>query len=120
VPAKILLVDDEYASLEALALLFRKAGYEVLTASDGDEALQRLREGHVQLVITDYKMPKLDGVALCHRLQEDEGWRRIPVIMMSATHGADVPTAPGVVAFVGKPFSFSVLLETVRQVLDLD
>ena len=116
-PHTILLVEDEYAALEVLAILFERSGYQVMTAADAEEALVRLHERRPDLVITDYWMPKMDGVALCRRMHEDERWRDIPVIMMSALLADDIPRLPGVVAVADKPIQFPALLRRVRQIL---
>jgi len=113
----ILLVDDEFSFLEALALLFTQEGYEVKTASDGSEALIRLSEKVPDLVITDFWMSRMNGLELCQRMQEDENWRSIPVLLMTAVHEADLPRGPGMVGVIAKPLVFDVLLDLVKQVL---
>jgi putative two-component system response regulator len=111
------LVDDEGEAREVLAILFERSGYQVITAVDAQEALVRLHERRPDLVITDYWMPKMDGVALCRRMHEDERWRDIPVIIMSAVLADDIPWPPGVVAVADKPIQFPALLRRVRQIL---
>ena len=116
-PQRVLVVDDEFASLEVLALLLKGEGFEVLTASNGEEALARLADATVDLVITDYKMPKMDGSELCQRLLADECLSKIPVIFTSATYRQDVPRPRNVTAFFSKPLLFGDLLLRVRQIL---
>jgi len=116
VPDTILLVEDEYAALEVMCLLLAREGYHCLQAADGQEALEILAAQPVDLVVTDYWMPRLDGLALCRRMQEDERWRRIPVILMSASTVQD-PVPPQVVASLTKPLLFTGLLDAVRKVL---
>jgi CheY-like chemotaxis protein len=114
----ILVVDDEFASLEVLALLLVGEGFRVTTASDGEEALLRLTEAEtVDLVITDYKMPKMDGSELCLKMLADPRLRSIPVIFTSATYRQDVPRPSNVTAFFSKPLLFSELLRSVHQIL---
>src|SRR5438034_7402392 len=105
----ILVVDDEYASLEVLALLLAGEGFQVLTASNGEEALEQLEQHVISLVITDYKMPKMDGSELCERMLADERYRKIPIIFTSATYRQDVPRPENVVAFYSKPLLFKTL-----------
>jgi CheY-like chemotaxis protein len=119
-PHKVLVVDDEYASLEVLGLLLTGEGFQVLSASNGEEALQRLAEEVVDLVITDYKMPKMDGSELCERMLADERLREIPVIFSSATYRQDVPRPANVRAFFTKPLLFKDLLRAVRRTLGLN
>ena len=110
-------MDDEFASLEVLALLLKGEGFEVLTASNGEEALARLADATVDLVITDYKMPKMDGSELCRQLLADVRLANIPVIFSSATYRQDVPRPSNVTAFFSKPLLFRELLRTVHQIL---
>ncbi|HEX3775350.1 MAG TPA: response regulator [Polyangiaceae bacterium] len=114
----ILIADDEFASLEVLALLLTGAGFTVVTASDGEEALARLSENRIDLVITDYKMPKMDGSELCERMLQSPALAQIPVIFTSATYRQDVPRPANVRAFFGKPLLFKTLIEHVRQLLE--
>lgn len=113
----ILVVEDEFASLEVLTIMLGAKGYQVLSASNGEEALRQARATPVDLVLTDYMMPSMDGVTLCDELALDERLRHIPVIMMTASHLDDVPARDQVVALFGKPLLFEALLETVRRVL---
>ena len=116
-PYNVLVVDDEFASLEVLALLLRAEGFGILMASNGEEALKRLAEAEISLVVTDYKMPKMNGVELCERMLATPGFRNIPVIFSSATYRQDVPLPPNVVAFFSKPLSFKELLARVHGLL---
>jgi len=116
-PHKVLVVDDEHASLEVLALLLTGEGFQVLTASNGEEALERLNETTVDLVITDYKMPKMDGSELCERMLADPRLCEIPVIFTSATYRQDVPRPSNVRAFYSKPLLFKTLLAATHQIL---
>ena len=116
-PHSVLIVDDEYASLEVLALLMVGEGYQVLTAADGEEALLKLAKVTVALVITDYKMPRMDGSELCLRMLADPRFERIPVIFTSATYRQDVPRPKNVVAFFSKPLFFKDVLAAVRRIL---
>ena len=116
-PHKVLVVDDEFASLEVLALLLKGAGYQIATASNGEEALERLAEASFDLVITDYKMPLMDGSELCERMLADPRFARIPVIFTSATYRQDVPRPANVRVFFSKPLLFNSLIEAVRRIL---
>jgi putative two-component system response regulator len=117
VPQKILLVDDEFSFLEALALLLGQEGYEISTASSAEEALARLREKRPDLVITDFWMPRMSGLELCQRMHENEDWRPIPVLLMTAAHDSDIPRVPGLVGVVGKPLKYAVLYKAVKEIL---
>jgi len=116
-PHNLLVVDDEYASLEVLALMLTGEGYRVHTASNGEEALERLAEQAIDLVITDYKMPKKDGSELCLAMLADPRFASIPVIFTSATYRQDVPRPRNVAAFFNKPLLFVAVLRRVREIL---
>ena len=116
-PHTVLVVDDEFASLEVLALLLAGEGFHAVMASNGEEALIRLAESPIALVITDYKMPKMDGSELCLRMLAEERFAHIPVIMVSSMFRQDVPKASNVVAFFGKPLLFRTLLGSVQKFL---
>lgn len=116
-PHTVLVVDDEFASLEVLALLLIGEGFAAVMASSGEEALLRLSENRISLVITDYKMPKMDGSELCIQMLADERFASIPVIMVSSMFRQDVPKSRNVVAFFSKPLLFRKLLTTVQQLL---
>lgn len=116
-PHNILVVDDEYASLEVLALLLTGEGFRVFTAGDGQEALERLAETSIALVITDFKMPRMDGSELCLRMLAEPRLQSIPVIFTSATYRQDVPRAKNVVAFFSKPLLFKDVLAAVHRIL---
>ena len=79
--ATILVVDDARSTLKAMEAILRREGYTVLTATSGEEALGHLREHDVDLLFSDVKMPKMDGLALLRQVkQEDEG---TAVVMIS-------------------------------------
>jgi len=113
----VLVVDDEFASLEVLALMLTGEGYQVYTASDGEEALQRLEETAIDVVITDYKMPKMDGAELCQHMLSDPRFRNIPVIFTSATYRQDVPRPKNIAAFFNKPLLFKDVLSALARIL---
>jgi DNA-binding response OmpR family regulator len=120
VPQTILLVDDEFSSLEVLALLIGQEGYEVITASDAEEALARLREKRVDLVITDFWMPGMSGLELFERMQGDEAWRTIPVLLMTAAYDYEAARHRGLAGVMAKPLRFDTVLATIRRVLRTD
>jgi len=81
---KILVVDDEVHILHVISLKLRNAGYEVVTAQDGREALEIAQVENPNLVITDYQMPYLSGLELCRRLKQIPRTAHIPAIMLTA------------------------------------
>lgn len=95
----ILLVDDEQELLELYTEVLEQMDHRVITAHDGSEALRLAHTRRPDLVVTDFQMPRMDGVELCEHLLQDEELHDVPVIMHSAA--AD-PHAPGVQAFLPK------------------
>lgn len=120
---RVLLVDDDPALLDALALAFEDAGHVVETAPDGVKALERARRaGHgLDAIVSDVNMPGLDGFALCRRLREaGEG---VPFVMLTSRDG-EIDEALGLELgaddYVVKPFSTRVLLARVAALLRRD
>lgn len=89
----ILLVDDEHEMLDLFTEVLELMNHRVLGAHDGREALSLAREAGPDLVVTDWNMPRMNGLELCHALHTDERLRGIPIILHSS---ASNPHAPGV------------------------
>ena len=78
---RILLVDDEPLIIKGLRFTLEQEGYEILTAADGEEALQVFKEQQVDLVLLDVMLPKLDGIQVCQRIRETSN---VPILMLTA------------------------------------
>ncbi|MCZ6682109.1 MAG: response regulator [Planctomycetota bacterium] len=118
---KILVCDDEPHIVHVVAAKLRNAGFEVLTASDGAEALSAAQQHRPDLVITDYQMPFLSGLELCTKLREDENLCDTPAIMLTArgfSLGDGVLEGTNVRRLLAKPFSPRAVLEAVKEILD--
>src|SRR5262245_24724606 len=111
----ILVVDDEYAILDALRAILEDEGYAVLTAADGKEALELLDKGPVpDALLIDVMMPIMDGREVVEVVRKRPATSTVPVILMSAApralaRGADL----GVAANLQKPFAVDTLLDTL-------
>ena len=118
---KILVADDETHILHVVSLKLRNAGFNVLTARDGQEALELAQTELPDLIITDYHMPQLSGLELCQRLKQDPATTGIPAIMLTARgyqlEPADTEQS-GILRMLSKPFSPRQLLTTVNEVLE--
>ncbi len=115
---QVLIVDDEPNLRRILAAQLTRDGYDVLTAEDGESGLALLRENHIDLVITDLKMPRVDGMTLLKRAIEEEP--ELPVVVITA-HGT-IDTAVealklGAFDFVTKPFDKDELRQIVAKAL---
>jgi CheY-like chemotaxis protein len=117
----ILVVEDVPNILELLAITLRFKGYNVITATNGQEALDRIQEIEPALVITDILMPNLDGYSLTQRLRTNPETRHIPIIFLSATYvtpeDKDFALSLGAVRFLEKPVDTEEFLLTVAEVL---
>ena len=118
--AKVLVVDDEIQYLDVVAFKFRNAGLEVLTARDGQQALQVALAQLPAVVVSDYQMPALDGLGLCRQLRADPRTASVPFILLTA-YGLDIQedglSEAGVTAVMSKPFSPRELLARVNELL---
>lgn len=117
---RILIVDDDPVILRLLQINFRLEGYDVDSASRGDEALRRAREAVPDVVVLDIMMPGVDGFDVLRQLKEDPTSRDVPVILLSARVQDEDRRrgyALGVEEYVTKPFDPAHLVEMVRRVL---
>lgn len=116
--AKIVLIDDEQALLDVLAMTFEDAGHEVITAHDGSAGLQLTLEEHPDLVVSDVNMPVRDGFWLCKELRTRGS--SVPIILLTARDN-EIDEALGLELgaddYVAKPFSTRVLLARVTSLL---
>ncbi|MBI5203560.1 MAG: response regulator transcription factor [Nitrospirae bacterium] len=117
---KILVVDDEPDLAELVSYNLGKEGFEVSSASDGEEALKKIRKGNFNLVILDLMLPGIQGMELCRILRNDPKTKRLPIIMLTAK-GEDVDKILGLEMgaddYIAKPFSPRELVARVKAVL---
>lgn len=114
----ILVVDDEFGIGEVLEAVLADAGYRVVVATNGRQALVLLAAAPVDLILSDLMMPVMDGPALFAAMQQDEGLRAIPFILMcSLPEAAVADRFAGYAAFLHKPFRIPALLTLVERLL---
>jgi diguanylate cyclase (GGDEF)-like protein len=117
---KILVVDDVPVNVQLLTTYLSSVGYEVVTARDGQEALDQVAATLPDLILLDVMMPKLNGFEVCERLKSDPVTRVIPVIMVTALNEIEdkiKATESGADDFVSKPFNKLELLTRVKSLL---
>lgn len=115
----ILVVDDEYLIADILAFALEDEGFEVRTASNGRMALDTLDVQAVDLVITDYMMPVLNGQELVAAIRAEPAWSRLPVILMSGAQASQAHVGPaGFCAVFEKPFDVQRMIAKVRELLE--
>ncbi len=111
---RILVVDDDPAILRLLSTNLKARGYEVITATDGEEALEAVQKDFIDLIILDIMMPKLDGVQVCRRIRE---WSDIPIIILSARgdeHDKVNCLELGADDYLTKPFGIAELMARIN------
>jgi DNA-binding response OmpR family regulator len=118
---RILLCDDEIHILRAAEFKFKRAGYEVVLAGDGQEGWERIQEQIPDVVVTDCQMPRLSGLALAERIKDNPATCHLPVIMLSGKgfemSEQEICDKYGIHSLVGKPFSPRELLQRVETLL---
>jgi len=116
----ILCVDDEPGNLKLLERTLVPYGYQVIKANNGREALEIINSRTIDLVLTDVMMPEIDGFETCRRIKEDECYRHIPVVMITAL-GSKEDRIRGIEAgvdeFLAKPFDHAEVLARVKMLL---
>ena len=117
----ILIVDDEPYMIRLLQHHIERAGFRMVKATNGREALERIREDRPALVIMDVMMPEINGLEVLAELRQREETRGLPVIIMTANaqrFTREQAEAAGVSAFLTKPFSPTQLMNEVRRQLE--
>jgi DNA-binding response OmpR family regulator len=116
----LVIVDDEPSIRRLLVYALERAGYTCVTASDGDEGLQRIREHQPRLVILDVMLPRRSGYEICRQIRQDPALAGTQVLMLSAK-GHDLDRERGLEAgadaYLTKPFRVRELLDQVTALL---
>ncbi len=116
----ILVVDDNPTIVHVVDLVLTRAGYNVRSAADGDEALQRAKEQRPDLILLDFIMPKMNGYQFCRALAAEPGLQGVPVVLMSGKAGEvgdRFVKLMGIVDCISKPFSREALQAVVEHAL---
>jgi CheY-like chemotaxis protein len=120
-PAKktILIVDDEFGILEVLESILSDAGFKVISAINGQEALTCLQKTVPDLVIVDFMMPLLDGAGVIKAMRADDKLRAVPVLLASALPEKTISErCTGYNTFLRKPYKTERLMEEISRLLD--
>ena len=118
--ASIMAVDDSVSMRQMVSYTLKGAGYDVIEAEDGRDALDKAKGAKVNLVLTDVNMPKMDGIALIKELRNLPDYKFIPILMLTTESGTDKKgegKAAGATGWIVKPFNPDQLLATIKKVL---
>ena len=118
--AVILIADDRASSRELLRTVLLRAGYEVLEAEDGEQALAQARSGHPDLILLDLQMPGLDGFGVLAELRGDPRFKDLPVLALTASAmrgDREKILEAGFTDYLAKPAGPDTLRETVARLL---
>ena len=119
---KVIVIDDSKTIRRTAETLLKKAGCEVVTATDGFESLAKVAEYHPDVIFVDIMMPRLDGYQTCALIKNNPTFKKIPVIMLSSKDGLFERARGRIVGaehYMTKPFTREELLNTIKAyVLD--
>lgn len=120
---KILVVDDEPEAVELVEFNLKQAGYSVVTAADGAEALAKARTAQPSLIVLDLMLPEVDGLEVCKMLRRDPATASIPIVMLTAK-AAEIDRVLGLELgaddYITKPFSPRELVLRVKRIIHRD
>jgi two-component system alkaline phosphatase synthesis response regulator PhoP len=116
---KILIVDDEPDLLKIACFRLEKSGYQILSATDGQSALEMVDKERPDLVLLDLRLPLLNGPDVCLRMKKDQNLKHIPVILFTAStqNIAEITEACGAQGYITKPFAVDELLEKIKKLI---
>jgi two-component system chemotaxis response regulator CheY len=118
--ATILAVDDSASMRQMVSFTLKGAGYDVVEADDGMNALNVARGKKVDLVVTDVNMPNMDGISLIRQLRQLPSYKFTPILMLTTESGDNKKQegrAAGATGWIVKPFNPDQLLATIKKVL---
>ncbi|HEX8948857.1 MAG TPA: response regulator [Dissulfurispiraceae bacterium] len=117
---KILVVDDDKTTRKLLSLYLKGKGYEIATAENGLDAMEKLGAGDINLIVTDMNMPYMDGIELTKTLRSDDAAKSIPIIMVTTEADEDERKKAldaGVDDYLVKPTNAEQISESIKMIL---
>jgi len=117
---KILVVDDFENTLFVIKFTLERAGYEVYTAKSGDDALASVTKDKFDLIITDFHMPKMNGIELTKAVKKDPFYLKVPMVILSTETNQTIKTEAlkaGAAIWLQKPFQPEIFLKTIEKLL---
>jgi two-component system chemotaxis response regulator CheY len=119
-PKQILIVDDSESIREVLAFIISNAGFEVVIACDGLDAMKYFDGRSIDLVLTDYHMPNLNGLELIKKVRQIDLYKFIPILVLTTENQVDIikeARVSGATGWLTKPFNTEKLVQTLRKVI---
>ena len=119
-PKVIMTADDSVSIRQMVSMTLKDAGYEVVEAVDGVEALEKLKKQHVDMLFTDLNMPNMDGNELIKQVRQLETYKFMPIIMLTTESQEEkkkAAKASGATGWIVKPFKPEQLLAVIKKVL---
>lgn len=116
----VMVVDDSSSVRQVVSIALKGAGYEVIEASDGKDALAKLTGQKIHLMISDVNMPNMDGITLCKELRGLSHYKGVPILMLTTESATETKTRgkqAGATGWIVKPFNPDQLLATIAKVL---
>ena len=116
----ILAVDDSVSMRQMVSFTLKGAGFDVIEAVDGMDALGKAKGKSIDLVLTDVNMPRMDGISLIKELRAQPNFKFTPILMLTTESGVDKKTEgknAGATGWIVKPFNPDQLLATIKKVL---
>lgn len=116
----VMIVDDSISIRQVIGLTLRGAGYDVVEGCNGKDALAKLENQKVNLIVSDVNMPEMDGIAFVKAVKAQPAYRFLPIIMLTTESGEEKKRegqAAGARAWVVKPFKPEVLLNAVQKLI---
>jgi len=117
---KILAVDDSSSMRQMVSFTLKGAGYDVVEAVDGQDALTKAKSQQFDLIVTDVNMPVMDGITFIRNLRAEANYKFTPMLMLTTESAADKKTegkAAGATGWIVKPFNPDQLINTIKKVL---
>ncbi|MCW8853223.1 MAG: response regulator [Gammaproteobacteria bacterium] len=116
----ILAVDDSSSMRQMVSFTLKGAGYDVVEAVDGQDALNKAKSQQFDLIVTDVNMPVMDGITFIRNLRAEANYKFTPMLMLTTESAADKKTegkAAGATGWIVKPFNPDQLINTIKKVL---
>ncbi len=119
---KVLCVDDEPKNLDLLEAMLLPLGYDIVFASNGQDALEKIKTEQIDICLLDVMMPGIDGFEVCRRIKSDDRYRNIPVVMITSYTGSIHRTLgieAGAEDFISKPINRLEVLARIKMLLEV-